>query len=120
MEDFVASFSNYGKKTVDLFAPGYEILMCAPGNKYESASGTSMASPMVAGAAALVKSYYPNLTAAELKEILLESSTTKDINVLLPGTGGKSKQYVPFSSLSATGGLLNVYKALQLAEEKSK
>ncbi|MBN1116098.1 MAG: S8 family peptidase [Bacteroidales bacterium] len=119
-KEFVASFSNYGKKTVDLFAPGYEILMCAPGNKYESASGTSMASPMVAGAAALVKSYYPNLTAAELKEILLESSATKDIKVLLPGTGGKNKQYVPFSSLSTTGGLLNVYKALQLAEEKSK
>lgn len=118
--EFVADFSNYGKKSVDLFAPGHNILTTKPGNAYDIASGTSFSAPMVSGAAALIKSYYPNLTAAEIKEILLQSSTTKDIKVLLPGTSGKEKQYVPFSSLSQTGGLLNVYAALQLAEIKSK
>lgn len=119
-KEFIASFSNYGKKNVDLFAPGHNLLMCAPGNKYKTASGTSFAAPMVSGAAALLRSYYPKLTASEIKEILLESSDKKDSKVLLPGTSGKNKQFVPFSSLSLSGGLLDVYNAILLAEEKSK
>ncbi len=118
-KEFVASFSNYGKKSVDIFAPGHKILTCSPGNKYDIASGTSFSAPMVSGAAALIKSYYPTLTSAEIKEIILESSDIKDCNVVLPGTGGKNKEIVKFSNLSSTGGLLNVYKALQLAETKS-
>lgn len=119
-KDFVAGFSNYGKKTVDIFAPGENILSCTPNNGYDFAGGTSFAAPMVAGAAALIKSYYPNLTSAEIKQILLESSSTKNINVALPGTNGKNIVIVPFNTLSVTGGLLNVYKALELAELKSK
>lgn len=118
-KDFVSEFSNYGKKSVDIFAPGEDIITCAPGNKYDMASGTSFSAPMVSGAAALVKSYYPNLTAAEIKDILLKSSKCDDILVLLPGTNGKSSKYVNFSSLSASGGLLNVYSALQMAEKVS-
>ena len=69
-EDMVAGFSNYGKRKVDVFAPGQEILSTAPDGAYKEASGTSMASPVVAGVAAVIKSYFPELKAKEIKEIL--------------------------------------------------
>lgn len=115
----VASFSNYGKTKVDVFAPGHDMMLCAPDSKYEIASGTSFAAPVLSGVAALLKSYYPSLTAAELKEIILASAVTKDYKVILPGTSGKSKEVVQFSTLSNTGGLVNVYEALKLAELKT-
>lgn len=118
-KEFVAEFSNYGQRSVDLFAPGHHILTCAPGDEYKLNSGTSFSAPMVAGAAALIKSYYPTLSAKEIKQIILESSQTKDIKVLEPSENPKEKVYVKFSKLSQTGGLLNVYAALQLAEEIS-
>ncbi len=117
-KDFVASFSNYGKTTVDIFAPGVNILSCTPNNGYDFADGTSFSAPMVTGAAALIKSYYPSLTSSEIKELILEASGTNDIKVKLPGTKRKDKVFIPFKNLSVTGGLLNVYKALELAEQK--
>jgi subtilisin family serine protease len=114
-----ANFSNYGKTKVDVFAPGHNMLMCAPGSAYEFANGTSFAAPTVSGIAALIMSYYPELTAAEVKEIIMESSVKKDYSVKLPGSPYNSKDYVYFSTLSVTGGLANVYEALKLAEEKS-
>jgi subtilisin family serine protease len=111
----IAGFSNYGKKTVDLFAPGVQIYSTVPGgNKYGSASGTSMASPVVAGVAALVLSYYPDLSAKQLKYVLEKSATplpdgTKE--VIKPNTDKK----VAFSDLSITGGVVNAYDALKLA-----
>lgn len=106
------SFSNYGKANVDLFAPGYRINSTAPGNKYEKADGTSMAAPVVSGVAALVWSHYPSLSAVQLKEILMKSSVTYKKSVVLPGT---EKTKVKFSELSVSGGVLNAYKALQMA-----
>ncbi|MBN2486958.1 MAG: S8 family peptidase [Bacteroidales bacterium] len=117
---FVSSYSNYGKNRVDIFAPGENIITCSPGSKYDMASGTSFSAPMVTGAAALIKSYYPELTAEDIKIILLKTAAQTDKKVLLPGTGGKNKQFVKFSSLSATGGTLDVYNALIMAEEQSK
>ncbi|WP_217603208.1 S8 family peptidase [Chitinophaga sp. GbtcB8] len=110
----VANFSNYGKTEVDLFAPGVQIYSTVPGgNKYGSASGTSMAAPVVTGVAALVLSYYPSLTAQQLKMVLEKSvSPLTDSMVTKPGTEEK----VPFSSLSVTGGIVNAYNALQLAD----
>ncbi|SEW40293.1 Subtilase family protein [Chitinophaga sp. YR573] len=111
----IAGFSNYGKKSVDLFAPGVQIYSTVPGgNKYGSASGTSMASPVVAGVAALVLSYYPDLSARQLKYVLEKSATplpdgTKE--VIKPNTDEK----VAFSDLSITGGVVNAYEALKLA-----
>lgn len=110
-----ASFSNYGKKTVDIFSPGQDIYSCAPGDKYESASGTSMASPVATGVATIIRAYFPELSAKEVKDILLESSVKYDNKVLVPG-GGKKK--VPFSELSATGGVINAYNAVKLAQER--
>ncbi|MBX6379452.1 MAG: S8 family peptidase [Thermoflavifilum aggregans] len=108
----VASFSNYGKKEVDLFAPGDDIYSTVTHNQYASYSGTSMASPMVAGVAALILEYYPHLTARQLKYVIEHSVTTlPGDSVYIPGTDRKAL----FSDLSKTGGLLNAYQALKLA-----
>jgi cell wall-associated protease len=114
---FVSGFSNYGKQNVDLFAPGQEIYTTSAGNSYKSDSGTSMATPMVSGTAALIWSYYPNLTASEIKQIILDSGTTYNLEVIVPGTEDKK---VPFSDLSKSGKVLNVYNAMQLAEKVRK
>ncbi len=107
-----APFSNYGKKNVDLFAPGMAINSTAPDNEYQDAQGTSMASPVAAGVAALIRSYYPDLTAEQVRNILMKSVTKVDRKVIKPGT---KDEMVPFSSLSASGGIVNAYEALLLA-----
>ncbi len=107
-----ASFSNYGAKEVDLFAPGTAIYSTIPGNKYESESGTSMAAPVVAGVAALVLEYYPTLTAAQLKSVLM-GSVTKFPGLRVRVPGGKNK--ADFATLSVSGGIVNAYGALELA-----
>lgn len=113
-KNFVGSFSNYGKTTVDVFAPGVAIYSTVPDNKYDNHDGTSMAAPVVSGVAALLMSYFPELSAIDVKEIILESSikyTDKEVN--MPG----KKSSIPFGKLSTTGGIVNVYAAVQLAEK---
>ncbi len=108
-----ASFSNYGQKEVDVFSPGVDIYSTVPENKYEFKSGTSMATPVVAGVAALILEYYPNLNAEQVKDIIMKSVTSlKGKMVYKPGTDEK----VDFSTLCVSGGVVNAYKALQLAE----
>ncbi|KUJ60377.1 hypothetical protein AR687_18210 [Flavobacteriaceae bacterium CRH] len=115
--NFVSDFSNYGKQNVDLFAPGDEIYSTAAGNTYKFDSGTSMAAPMVCGAAALIWLYYPNLKVAKVKQIILDSGTSYNFEVIVPGTKDKK---VPFSELSKSGKVLNIYNAMKLAEKVSK
>jgi len=110
-----ASFSNYGKTTVDVFAPGVQIFSTVPGSKYEAYDGTSMASPVVAGLAALIRSYYPKLTAVQVKEIILKSVVKVDHNVDVETEEGQAPVSVPFSDLCLTGGIVNAYNALKLA-----
>ncbi len=116
-QKFVADFSNYGQKQVDIFAPGVDIYSTIPDQKYEYLSGTSMAAPVVAGAAALVLSYYPHLKAAQVKEILLKSSIKYNTEVVNKPGGEDS---IEFGKLSNTGGIINVYEALKLAETYPK
>ncbi|MCC7297015.1 MAG: S8 family peptidase [Bacteroidia bacterium] len=104
-------FSNYGKNNVDIFAPGYQIYSTIPDNKYAYFNGTSMAAPVTSGVAALVWSYYPKLTALQVKEILMKSAVVNTKKVPTPGSGDKIK----FTELSVCGGVVNAYKALQLA-----
>lgn len=115
-----ASFSNYGKKEVDVFAPGVSIYSLKPGNLYKENDGTSMASPMVTGLAAMLRSYFPALTAAQIKECILKSATKYSKRVYLPTEGGKKRHKVRFNELSVSGGVVNAYNAVKLAEEMSQ
>lgn len=110
-------FSNYGKKNVDIFAPGHDVLSLYPENKYLISSGTSFACPVVSGVAALVWSYYPELTALELKEIILKSTNQyPKKKVYVPNVSSNKKVKVKFETLSLSGGTVNAYAALKLAE----
>ncbi len=114
-EDFhgyAASFSNYGKKEVDVFAPGVNIYSTLPGgNKYGFLNGTSMAAPVVTGLAALILEYFPNLTPAEVKYCIENSTVSPTGKSRKPG----SEQQVPLSQLSVSGGIINAYGAVRLA-----
>ncbi len=115
-DKLAASFSNYGKVNVDLFAPGVQIYSTAPGNEYQNAQGTSMASPVTAGVAALLLSYFPDLTASDVKDILMKSVRTFDgLMVIKPGT---KDEMVDFSELSVSGGIVNAYEAVKLADSR--
>lgn len=110
-ENLVASFSNYSADKVDVFAPGVEIYSTVPDNKYKNLQGTSMASPYVAGLAALLRSYFPSLTAVQVKSIIMESSKKQKYRVINPESG----EMVPFTDMCITGGLVNTYDAVKQA-----
>ncbi|NNF35472.1 MAG: S8 family serine peptidase [Saprospiraceae bacterium] len=110
-ENLAASFSNYGSESVDIFAPGVSVYSTVTNDKYRYLPGTSMASPVVAGVAAVLRSYFPTLKAEQVKEIILESVSSIDLEVRRPGDG----ELVPFSELSTSGGVVNLYNAVQLA-----
>jgi subtilisin family serine protease len=110
-----AEFSNYGKQNVDLFAPGVKIYSTLPGgNVYGNQDGTSMASPIVTGVAAILRTYYPSLSARQVKTILEKTVyiPADSAPCLLPGNSSITK---PFSTLSKTGGIVNAYNAVVLA-----
>ncbi len=120
-EKFAASFTNYGKEMVDLFAPGVRIKSLAPESTYEVADGTSFSAPVVSGVAALLLSYYPELSANEIKDILKKSvNKYADMKVNKPGDYSKKKKQIVFDELSETAGIVSAYNALKLAEELSK
>lgn len=112
-----ALFSNYGQKTVDLFAPGQQIYSTLPNNDYGYESGTSMSAPVVSGIAALVWSYYPTLSAEQVKEILLSSAVKRDNLTPMPGN---ARTKVKFSILSSTGGIINAATALEIAAKAAR
>lgn len=109
-----ASFSNFGKSEVDVFAPGHQIYSTIPGgNTYGNASGTSMASPVTAGVAAFILSYYPTLTAQQLKYVIEKGAVAPTTKVLIPGTD----ETVSLAEISKTGGLLNAFESVKLADQ---
>lgn len=112
LDSLAAPFSNYGRTSVDLFAPGAAILSTLPGDEFDRQDGTSMAAPTVTGAAAVLMAYFPELSAGEVKRILMESAVSSaDRVVPRPGDG----QPVPFGTLSVSGGVVNLYRAVQAA-----
>ncbi len=115
--DMVASFSNYGKNNVDVFAPGAKIYSTTPQNEYDTKGGTSMASPAVAGVAALVWSQYPKLTAAQVKQVILDSGLAVPAKVVVGGNGSDVR---PFGDLSKSHKMVNAYNALIMASQLSK
>ena len=116
-DKLVASFSNYGKQNVDVFAPGTKIWATTPLDQYEYLQGTSMAAPAVAGVAALIRSYYPKLTAAQVKQVIMQSGLSSSADVIV---GGNPEDVRPFSELSVSGKMVNLYNAFILADKMSK
>ena len=113
----VANYSNYAKINVDVFAPGSEIYSTLPENNYGSMNGTSMASPAVAGVAALIRSQYPKLSAAQVKQIILDSGLPLKTKVIVSGNYYDIR---PFEALSLSGKIANAYNALILADSVAK
>ena len=115
MDGLAAEFSNYGKREVDVFAPGVDIYSSLPGgNKYGKQDGTSMASPVVAGLAALILSYFPELSAKQIKEIIeVSSQKITDEKILKPRT---ENEMVNFNELSKSGGIINAFNAIKIAQ----
>jgi cell wall-associated protease len=112
-ENLLATFSNYGKRNVDIFAPGVKIYAPVTENAYQFLSGTSMASPSTAGVAAMIRSYYPKLSAKQVKHILMNSGTLIPFKVVQPGT---KDTLVSLSELCVTGRIVNAYNAIRMAE----
>lgn len=115
-KNMVATFSNYGHYDVDVFAPGVKIYATVPHNTYEYLQGTSMASPNVAGVAALVRAYYPEFTAAQVKKIIMDSGIAINAEVVV----GSNKEVREFNTISTSGKIVNAYNALLLAEKLSQ
>ncbi|HMB63792.1 MAG TPA: S8 family serine peptidase, partial [Eudoraea sp.] len=115
--EMVAEYSNYGKKNVDVFAPGSDIYSTMPHNKYEFQGGTSMAAPAVAGVAALIRSQYPNLTASEVKKIIMVSGLKVKTTVIL---GGDPSKATTFDEICKSGKIVNAYNALILADKVNR
>ena len=107
----VASFSNYGKGNVDVFAPGVKIYSTTPLNTYEFLQGTSMAAPAVAGVAAVLRAYFPLLSAKQVKQIIMESGNDTATNVSL---GDDTKN--TFRNISKSGKMVNLYNAVIMAD----
>jgi cell wall-associated protease len=114
-EELKASFSNYGKFNVDVFAPGFKINSTVPNSKYEEFDGTSMASPVVSGLAALILTYYPELKPSEVRDIIMKSVTKVNHKVKYKNEKGENVR-VPFSEICVSGGIVNAYNALKMAE----
>jgi subtilisin family serine protease len=112
--EMVANFSNYGKTNVDVFAPGVKIWATTPLNTYEFLQGTSMAAPEVAGVAAMIRSYYPSLSAAQVKQILMDSGLSINTQVVL---GGEPSNTDSFANISKSGKMVNMYNALIMADK---
>ena len=115
--EMVASFSNYGVINVDVFAPGAAIYSTVPNNEYEFLGGTSMAAPAVAGIAALIRSQYPDLSAPQVKKIIMQSGISTNTSVVLDGDPSNTS---PFNKISKSGKIANAYNALILAAQVSK
>lgn len=116
-EKMVANFSNFGDVDVDVFAPGVKIYATTPHGKYEYLQGTSMASPNAAGVAAMIRSYYPSLTAAQVKQIMKDSGVAVNQQVIV---SGDSKDKRNFQDISTSGKFVNLYNALIMADKVSK
>ncbi|HEX5869562.1 MAG TPA: S8 family peptidase [Longimicrobium sp.] len=114
-ENLAADFSNYGRGKVDVFAPGVAILSTVTDAGYRRLDGTSMAAPVVTGVAATLLAYFPELTAVQVREIILQSAVRNEAQVTRPGTGGGQ---VSFAELSDTGGVVNLYEAVRLAQQR--
>ena len=113
-EEQISRFSNYGKISVDLFAPGDKIWSTIPNKSFDYHSGTSMAAPNASGVAAVLRSYFPKLSASKVKKILMDSGLPLFDRVKVPG----SEKLLAPKEVSKSGKLINLYNALIYASNK--
>ncbi|MCZ4245047.1 S8 family serine peptidase [Pedobacter punctiformis] len=111
--------TNFGAKELNLYAPGVGISTTYMGTTYRQAGGSGLSAACVAGTAALIKAYYPQLTGAQIRKLILGNVTDrKDVEVEKQ-VGTKTDMYL-FSQLCSSGGILNAYKAVVAADKQSK
>lgn len=115
----LTDFSNYGPKIVDVLSPGNKIYSTLPGkNNHGYLQGTSMASPIVSHIAAMIRSYFPNLSAVEVKKIIMQSVwKPSDINLKYTVPEKETSKSLP--EIAAAGGIVNASNAIQLAAKYS-
>lgn len=116
-EKLASPYSNWGRKTVDVFAPGQAINSTTPNSSYSIFSGTSMSAPVTSGVAAMLRSYYPQLSAKDVKKILIKSSVRVKHKVDVPGP---STRKIKFKKLCKSKGIINAYKAVEMAEKRAR
>ena len=117
-EELAADFSNYGKKSVHVFAPGVQIYSSIPDSKYKQINGTSMAAPVVSGLAAMLRSYFPQLSAIAVKDLIVQSVQKVEQKVKVRGEQGNTR--LIFSELCSSGGIINAQKAVEMALKTTK
>ena len=115
--NMIASFSNYGASNVDVFAPGTQIWSTTPNDEYEFMEGTSMAAPAVTGVAAMIRSFYPKLSARQVKRVIMDGGLSSNATVVIGGDPSNTKK---FSQLSTSGKMVNMYNAMILADKLSR
>ena len=113
-KEMLATFSNYGTTSVDVFSPGVKIWSTVQLNEYKYLQGTSMAAPNVAGVAALIRSYYPKLSASQVKHVLMDSGLSTTMPVIL---GGEESNMKKFNTITTSGKMVNLYNALIMASK---
>jgi subtilisin family serine protease len=117
-ESLVAEFSNFGKKNVDVFAPGVKINSTVPHSTYEDNDGTSMAAPMVSGLAAVLRSYFPKLSALQVKALILKSVYKVPQKVKIAEDGHSVR--VSFTDVCNSAGVANAYNAVSEALKEKR
>ena len=113
-ESILTDFSNYGNQIVDVLSPGNKIYSSLPNQNYGYLNGTSMSAPILSHIAALIRSYFPKLSAIEVKTILLQSCwKPEDENTLFPIP--QKDQAKKLNEMSAEGGIINAALCIQNA-----
>ena len=115
--------SNYGAKEVDLYAPGMEIYSTYTGDTYQSGTGLGLAAATTVGVAALIKAYYPHLTGTQIRNILLETVTSRKDAEVEKGIivdGKPTQDLFLFGDLCLSGGIINAYQAVVAADKIAK
>lgn len=115
--------SNFGAKDLDIYAPGMKVLSTCTGDTYQYGNGVPMASATVAGVAALIKTYYPKLTGSQIRDILLQTVTSRkgvELEKNVTRAGKKAVDLYLFEQLCLSGGIVNALEAVKIADRLSK
>ena len=115
--------SNYGAKEVDLYAPGMDIYSTYTGDTYQNGTGLGLAAATTVGVAALIKAYYPHLTGTQIRNILLETVTSRkdaEVEKGIVVDGKPTQDLFLFGDLCLSGGIINAYQAVVAADKIAK